>query len=655
MDKIRHIGDSDGIVWSGAGLVGTLADRAGFFLFSYSPTLRSLLSWSSNAEGVLGVKDASIAREGNLFLRHVHPDDRFLLLTELEKALKGEAAYRATYRWVRPDNKEVRWLHCRASLTEQGGESLFEGVIIDLSAELTGSIGKLAGPDSISTILAAFPIMVFTLDRDLRLMRINRPSGAHSPTFGDTGFDTSQFKVGHSILDCFSDGHQRTHFQEVMNQILDGLLPSHSARVFQDNTVQSLEIVPISEQGAIEGLLCMMSDISEIVRLERQLADLQKAEGLRLLAAGVAHHFNNCLQSIIGQASVINSHPQDQQLAIQASQSIMETVNKASDLSRQLYVFEDTQRGSLTPIDVNLAVMAAANRIEDLFTSGFKVGVVFGNISRVAARQSELVEAVEAVLRNAKEAMAGRDNGVGSFSIKTYEVQLRDFEVADLKAGAYAKISIFDSGQGMPEETIRRCFDPFFTTKEHDPHTGISLAGSGLGLSKAFTIVREFSGSMTVESQPGLGTTISIYLPIGVPSQAPAQASLIERPQRPDILIIDDDLLVLKTISAMLQDMGYSCVTAEDYSHAVNLTKSYSHSLQLVLLDAVMPGMDGAAVLNKLKKINKDLAVIGFSGASQDQTKPLLEAGALRILRKPVDPQTLKEVVRQTLQAKQAA
>jgi len=656
-DKIRHIGEADGIVWNGSALVATLADHAAFFIFSYSPTLRSLVSWSSNAEEILGVKDVAITREGNLFLRHVHPDDRFLLLTELEKALKGQAPYRATYRWIRPDNKEVRWLHCRASLVEQGGEKLFEGVMIDLSAELTGSISKLAGPDSISAILAAFPSLVFTLDRDLRLMRINRPKDLPIPNFGDPGFKSEQFRIGRPLLDCFSDESQRSHFRTIMNQILDGVLASYRTRIFHDNSVQNLEIVPLSQQGAVEGLLCLMSDISELVRLERQLADLQKAEGLRLLAAGVAHHFNNCLQSIIGQASLINSHPRDHQLVIQASQSIIEIVNKASDLSRQLYVFEDAQNGACTPIDVNLAVMSATSRIEDLFSAGFKVGVVFGNMSPVMARHSELVEAVEAVIRNAKEAIAESKREGGGISIKTYQVTLGDFEVADLKAGAYAKISVCDSGAGMAEETKRRCFDPFFTTKARDPRTGVSLTGSGLGLSKAFAIVRKFGGSMAVESQPGLGSTISIYLPVGASSRQAETSSADHgaRIQRPDILIVDDDLLVLKTISAMLQDLGYSCVTAEDCAHAISLAKSHKDTLQLVLLDAVMPGLDGVAVLNKLKKINQGLRIIGFSGASADQTKPLLEAGALQILRKPVDPRTLKEVVRQTLQARQAA
>ena len=142
-------------MWNGGGIIESLTDRSHLFIFAYSPQHRALISWSKNAEEVLGVKDISIARDGNLFLRHVHPDDRFLLMTDLENALKGKESYRATYRWIRPDNNELRWLHCRAQLVRRETEEVFEGIMIDLSHEFTGSVAKVAGADSVATVLAA--------------------------------------------------------------------------------------------------------------------------------------------------------------------------------------------------------------------------------------------------------------------------------------------------------------------------------------------------------------------------------------------------------------------------------------------------------------------------------------------------------------------
>ncbi|MCB0340009.1 MAG: PAS domain-containing protein, partial [Bdellovibrionales bacterium] len=188
-----------------AGIVTTLSERAKLFIFAYSPTIRSLITWSDNALDILGVKDVDIARDGNLFLRHVHPDDRFLLMTDLETALKGEKDYRATYRWIRPDNNEVRWLHCRAGMVKRPEGNVFEGILLDLSEEFTGEVSRIAGPDSVQTILSAFPALVFTVDRDKRLLRINRKKDEQQFNFGDTGFRFEQFRIGRPILSAFSD------------------------------------------------------------------------------------------------------------------------------------------------------------------------------------------------------------------------------------------------------------------------------------------------------------------------------------------------------------------------------------------------------------------------------------------------------------------
>lgn len=634
-------------------LIASLTDRADVFIFSYSPKLKSLVSWSSNGEHVLGVKDVAISRDGNLFLRHVHPDDRFLLLTDLEQALKGEVPYRATYRWIRPDNNEVRWLHCRAAATRKNGEQIFDGIILDLSTEFTGSVGKIAGPDSVATILAAFPTMVFTVDSDLRLLRINRPRENFPFNFGDGGFRSEAFRIGRPILACFGDTDQRAHYEKVAREILEGRSRYYRTRITTGETVFNLEITPLSEVNAVAGLLFVVSDVTEIVRLERQLAGLQKTEGLRLLAAGVAHNFNNSLQSIIGQAAAMKSHPEKPELIKEASQAIIDIVGRASDLARQLFVFDETSSKELVPVDLNLAIMAAVNRIEDLFSSGLKVAVAFGSPAPVLARQEPLSQAIEAILRNARESLSEG----GSLSIKTYQVLLRDLEVENLKAGAYSKLSITDSGLGMQAEAKKRCLEPFFTTKSRDPSTGLGLKGEGLGLSSALNIIREFGGGISIESQAGVGTCVAIYLPNqAAPAQTDSEDKALSTPtDAVDILLVDDDVMVLRTVEAILTDAGYRCAMAEDYTRALNIVRQQGRNLRLVLLDAVMPGMDGATLLRQIRKFNGEVKVLGFSGAPPEHTQALLDAGALQILRKPVNPQLLKETIQGLLDVRAAA
>ena len=641
-------------ILTGSHLIDALTKRSEVFLFAYSPKGKVLVSWSENAEKILGVKDLAIARDGNLFLRHVHHDDRFLLLSDLELALKGGRPYRATYRWIRPDTNEIRWLHCRAAITKSADEEIFEGIIIDLSNEFTGQVARIAGPDSISTILAAFPTMVFTIDKDLRLLRLNRPRTMTNFHFGDSSFQFDNFKIGRPFLSCFKDSHQKQYYQVILNELLEGEKNYHRIRIAVEDVVYSLEVSPLLEHKTIEGLLFIVSDVSEIVTMERDLSNLQKQEGLRLLASGVSHNFNNSLQSIIGQAAVIRNHPTKTKLVQEASQAIIDIVNRASELSRQLFVNDHSSKDLLLPIDVNIATMSAMSNLSDFFSSGIKVSVAFGTPSAVLANQEKLSEALHEIFKNAKDSMP--EGGI--LSIKTYQIYLNDGEVQGLKAGSYAKIIIADSGLGMSEETKARCLEPFYTTKDKDPETGVHLKGGGLGLTKAFTIVRDINGMITIDTQPQLGTTVSIFIPVHDSTEvSQSRKTLFSTTQQlhPAILIVDDDLMVLQTVKQILEDDQFQCVVAEDAKRALALMQRFRRDLQLVLVDAVMPGTDGATLLQRLKRINREIKAIGFSGAPDALTQHLRDAGAIDILKKPVDPELLKNAVKEALNSGQVA
>ncbi len=635
--------------FSGATIISSLTENGHLFLFSYSLDQKALISWSNNAAELLGVSDRSIAFDGNLFLRHVHPDDRFILLSDLEKALRGEASYRATYRWIRPDNNEVRWLHCRAALTQQMELSLFEGIIIDLSPEFTGPDARLAGPDSVAPILAALPTIVFTLDKDLRLLRINRPEGTVPFNFGDPDFNTKAFRIGKAFLPCFSDHEQRTHYERILLNLLGAKSAEFHTRISMAEQIFNLQLTPISERGIAHGILGVISDISELATKEQQIAELRKVEGLRLLAAGVAHNFNNVLQSVMGYAAAIHAHPDRVEMIESASQSILDAVSRATELSKQMSLSDNSAKHVLTPTDLNLSTVAALNRIDELLASGIKVMVGLGNPAPVMARQEDLVEAIEAILRNAKDALGTQ----GELSIRTYQVTLQELQVADLRAGVYSKLKITDSGSGMDAETRRRCFEPFFTKKERDAATGVGLKGSGLGLTKVFSTIRGYGGAVVAESESDRGTSISIFLPVAEPTTPITSEQSALEPA--EILIIDDDAMVLETVSAILRESGYCCATASDSESALALVKAHRESLRLALVDAVMPGMDSAAAVRRMKRIHPNLTVIGFSGATEEYTRPLLEAGAIEILKKPLDPRKLQLLIREKIQGSRQA
>ena len=627
--------------------IEALTTRGQLFLFSYSPQYRSLVSWSENAKDVLGVADAAIASDGNLFLRHVHPDDRFLLMTDLEDALKGNSPYRATYRWIRPDTNEIRWLHCRAAMnTDAAGMKVFEGYLVDLSEEFTGEVSRIAGPDSLQSVLSAFPTFVFTVDKDLRLIRINRSNREKTFHFGDPKFQASKFKIGRSLLDAISDMEIRDEYQSITKNILEGMQSHFQTRISSDDFIYRVEIHPLLEQQIIEGLLFHVTDISESVLMEQQIAQLHKAEGLGLLAAGVAHNFNNALQGILGHASVIQRHSTNIEAVKSASEAILDIVQSSSDLAKQLTNFQSDSSQKEEEIDINLITMKAVHTVQDIFASDIKVAVSFGSPLRVQAHKTELIKALEAILKNSAEALAKSDRTEDKhLSVKTSHVHLKTGEIADLKSGLYAKLTISDSGIGMAQEIQNRCFDPFYTTKERDIQTGVGIKPSWLGLSKTLAIIRSLGGTITVESKKNIGSHISVFIPAIKNKTLTAPFVPLKNSEDPLILVIDDDQIVLRTIQAMLKDIGYSCIIAEDAQSAFQLIRENKTRLRLVLLDAIMPGMDGPTVLKQIKKMIPTLPVIGFSGAAPSHTQALLDQGAVQILRKPVGSKDLKEAI----------
>lgn len=642
-------GSEKRLITSADSLVATLSDRLDAFLFSYSAKKKSLLSWSENTKEVLGVKEIEITRNGNLFLRHAHPEERYRLMTDLVAALRDKTPYRATYRWIRPDNNQMRWFHCRAAMRELEGEELFQGMILDISDQMQEQSNRAKSPDSIQAILAAFPALIFTVDRDLRLLRINHNIQLFGFNFGDDSFRPDNFLVGRLLLSAFGSKELQSSYRNIMSQLFDQQIDSYRTRIDTANSVFKLEIIPLLNDQLVEGLLFNVSDISEAVLIERQFAQLQKVEGLGLLAAGVAHNFNNSLQAILGHAAIVTNHYDKPEFVRRAGEAIVETVYKSSELTKQMMAFNDRESKAIIPLDLNLVSMAAINNLQKLFENNIKLSVSFGNPGKILANKTQLTEAIEGLILNAQESVLEKPEASRSLTIKSAQVELKELEVSDLKPGSYARLSVIDSGKGMSEESQTRCFEPFYTTKERDPSSGVGIRSPGLGLSRAFAIIRSLSGTITIDSRTGSGTTVNLYIPTQVQTGKSNLSVSTKNQLSPSILVIDDDRIVLETIGAMLKELDYHYLLCDDPTRAMQLINTHKRSLELLIVDAIMPGIDGLELLTRIRKTNQSLKILGFSGAGPEVTNKLLNAGAISILHKPIGPKDLGSAIASAL------
>jgi PAS domain S-box-containing protein len=412
-------------------------------------------------------------------------------------------------------------------------------------------------------------------------------------------------------------------------------------------TVCSLTASGIETEGG-RGLIAFFQDVSEQVRAEQaqrrlaiQVQQAQKMEAIGTLAGGIAHDFNNLLMAIQGSLSLLLLDKTPEHRDLPYLKNIEKTVSRASELTRQIVGFARGGKYQVTAVDLNAIVRGCA----DLFgrpQPGLRLRVrLAADLWTVAADAEQIRQAVLNLLVNAGEAMSGN----GDLDLETANVvvdALDPEKPRDAPPGAYARVTVADSGVGIPREIQGRIFEPFFTTGEKSRHTG-------LGLSSTFGIVKAHAGYLTVRSDPGGGSAFSIHLP-AAPRAAQPQATPVPSfsPGRRTILLIEDEELVLEVGRRMLERLGHTVVTARSGPEALAIYERDPGSVHVVILDMIMPGMGGGAVYDRLKAIRPDVVVLLSSGyCLNGQAMEILQRGCRGFIQKPFSLDQLDRKLRE--------
>jgi len=307
-------------------------------------------------------------------------------------------------------------------------------------------------------------------------------------------------------------------------------------RFFSRFAIKALGLAPLIARGQVLGILAVQpgssepsmeeeeltllsslaNEIATLIltrRLESRIAEAEKMRSAGLLAAGIAHNFNNILQAVLGQASLLEMQKASESQVKRSAKIISEAVTKGAALVRQLMSFANLEEPHPAPVNVNSLIESEIQNWSGLFKANqhLKLSLKAG-IPEAAADARHLVRILTTLLSNAVDAM--RDKG-GPIQIFT-DVVSTGAEVAHVEVpeGTYIRIGVRDSGVGMDAETVRRCFEPFFTTKNVDPGSGLSLSGAGLGLAAAYALARKNGGRLVVDSRPGQGSLFTLYIPV---------------------------------------------------------------------------------------------------------------------------------------------
>lgn len=398
----------------------------------------------------------------------------------------------------------------------------------------------------------------------------------------------------------------------------------------------------VSEQIAIAVHNKQMEE--EKKKLEEQLFQSQKMESIGRLAGGIAHDFNNILTSIKGYAELLKiQYCETNSKEKHAADVILKGVDRAANLTKQLLGFARGGKYNPIPLKVNDVIEEIVSVSEKIFEKNISVTYLFEeDIDTIEADRHQLDQVLTNLIINAWDAMPRG----GVLSFKTENVFLDDdfsFRFPEFHPGEYVKISVTDTGVGMTDEIQKHIFEPFFTTKGEGK-------GTGLGLATVYGIVKSHNGHMSVYSEPGEGTTFSLYFPVSNSEIIETKKEFNIIKGEATILVVDDEESVRGMAEDMLEVLGYKVLSAEDGRKAVKIYKEKKNEIDLVLLDMIMPKMAGKETYRALKKITPDIKVLLASGYSQnDKTKEILDEGALGFVQKPFGIQELSKTLSETL------
>ncbi len=380
--------------------------------------------------------------------------------------------------------------------------------------------------------------------------------------------------------------------------------------------------------GTIVGVVLVFRDVTEEHALQEQLAQARKLDALGQLAGGVAHDFNNMLAGIIGATDLLHRQGADAQRRERLLGMISSAANRAAELTRKLLAFGRKGTGLHTPVPVHEAVASAASLLQHSIDKRVVVRQELGAVCDLVA--GDLAELQSVFLNlgiNAAHAMP--EGGELVFSSREAQPDAIAQEAFALAAGPYLELQVRDSGCGIPAEILPRIFDPFFTTKAPGH-------GTGLGLAAAYGTIRHHRGAITVVSTPGAGTCFTIHLPLIATPSAPVAAAAVAGSSAGQgrVLVVDDEPLVRETALLLLADLGYQAEGVGDGEAA--LVRYAPGRFDLVLLDVVMPRMDGRTCCRRLLAADPRALVVLCSGYSQDEDPAVLRAlGVAGVLCKP--------------------
>ncbi|MBN1525764.1 MAG: response regulator [Spirochaetales bacterium] len=501
----------------------------------------------------------------------------------------------------------------------------------------------------LTSIIDSLPGALIALDNNGRITYINNAAKLFFP-------ELAKCNPGQLLWNAVSVlSKYKNSFDEVISAKSVVELP----REVMSKHFMRITIFPLLD-NEVRGAVIKVNDITEHEKIQQHLVQAQKMETVETLVGGLAHDFNNILGGILATISFLNQSILPSKSTFtkddfeEEFSMITTLINRAISLVQQLLTISMRKEVHFTQVDVVESVKNVLKICRQSFDKSIKFNLDLPEFPAIInADIAQLEQVILNLCINASHAMTimkrADEKWGGTLSVHI-EKSVLDKPVGnrlvDVHQGEYWCLSIEDTGVGMSEEILKKIFEPFFTTKD----TG---KGTGLGLAMVYSIVRRFNGHINVYSEPDQGTMVHLYFPIKKPSANVQEKQCENRPLHHSdetILVIEDEVVIRKSVEKILESAGYTVFTAKDGKSGIACFSEHINNIDLVLLDMVMPGESGKYVFQKIMEIKPSTRVVLMSGFRKDQrVEDVIEMGASGFLQKPFNQDELFNVIRAVL------
>ena len=586
------------------------------------------------------------------YLEGVHPEDRAMVARSIKHCITHGTEYAEEYRLLQPDD-ELRWVYVRGRCYKDrhGRPKRFLGAALDLTERKRTEQALRQSQTELQLIINAMPILISYVDREERF-RLNNsayldwygltPQELYGKTIREVLGEEAYAARAQQIADALagkpcSFAVQSDHRDGRPRHSLINYLPRHGA----DGAVNGFYIFVIDEtesrkteealrnlnetleerviartQQLAEANQRLQSEMFERERAEEALRHAQKMEAVGQLTGGIAHDFNNMLTGILGSLDLMQRYIAAGRTAEigRFTEAAVASANRAASLTHRLLAFSRRQSLDRKPLDANELVRS----LEDLLsrTTGDHIVLrlqLTHELWPVSTDASQLENALLNLVINARDAMPDG----GELVVETANVYLDGTDINTLepvKAGDYVMIAVSDNGSGMTPAVLAKAFDPFFTTKPIGQ-------GTGLGLSMIYGFAQQSGGHLNLDSVPGQGTRVQLYLPRlhVAPAQQPATAETLDVPPAiagETVLLVEDEPAVRMLVFDLLKTLGYTVLEAQDATTALPLLES-KQRIDLLVTDVGLPGMNGRQLAEIARQHRPGLKVLFMTGYAQ--------------------------------------